>query len=174
MKYDIRLTGISGLYEIICKKYEDGRGFFSETFDAEFFKREFGFVPVQENASVSKRGVIRGLHYQEPQQAKLITVPYGEILDVAVDLRRGSATYGKWKSFHMVAGECRHILIPRGMAHGFSVLSETARVEYKVDRPYAPDYQMTMPYDQLPIDWGLLGSEVILSDKDKNAKPIAI
>lgn len=178
MRYEIEdIQGFNGPKIITCQRFADNRGAFMETFDKSFFERELGFSPVQENTSTSMYGVIRGLHFQESpfEQAKLISVVSGEIMDVAVDMRRGSGTYGKW--FKVRLSACapdqdvalRYVLVPKGFAHGFCVLSYGgAVVNYKVDEVYSPDHQGGMHWNQLPIGWGLPVSFPILSEKDMN------
>jgi dTDP-4-dehydrorhamnose 3,5-epimerase len=153
------------------KVFEDPRGFFLESYNRRVFKQTTGVDPefVQDNESFSVRNVLRGLHYQIRQpQGKLITAIAGEIFDVAVDLRRGSPTFGKWASATLSGGTHRAIWIPPGFAHGFLVLSEHALVHYKASDYYAPEHERTLAWNdpELAIAWPLEG-EPIVSDKDQ-------
>ena len=127
---------------------------------------------IQDNESKSSKGVLRGLHFQKPPyaQAKLVRCIEGCVIDVAVDLRKGSPTYGKHVSVELSGENKRQLFVPRGFAHGFAVMSETAIFAYKVDNSYAPEYDAGIKYDDnvLNIDWGLSEDEVQLSEKDKN------
>lgn len=163
---------ISGLWIIEPQVFRDGRGYFAETFRTEAFRRHVGEVVfVQENESFSTCGVLRGLHYQrEPYaQAKLIRVVQGEVLDVAVDIRPHSPTYGRYASVLLSGDNKLQFFIPRGFAHGFKVISDTALFQYKVDNTYAPDYESGIRYDDpaIAIDWQLSpDTPPILSPKD--------
>jgi len=151
--------------------YKDERGFFFESYNEQTFHKE-GVTNrfVQDNQSFSKYGVIRGLHYQlDPYpQTKLVRVLQGRILDVAVDIRQGSPTFGKYVSVELSSDNKRQLLVPRGFAHGFSVLSETAEVSYKCDGFYDKASEGGIRYDdpQLNIDWQLPLGEAIVSAKD--------
>jgi dTDP-4-dehydrorhamnose 3,5-epimerase len=150
--------------------FGDERGFFLESYNERAFA-ELGIRErfVQDNHSYSARNVLRGLHYQIRQvQAKLVRVAIGEILDVAVDLRRSSQTYGKWEAVRLSGENKRMLWIPAGFAHGFRVLSETAHVLYKATDFYAPQHERTLAWNDpdLKIDWGL-GGEPIVSAKDQ-------
>ena len=127
---------------------------------------------MQDNESKSSRGVLRGLHFQKPPyaQAKLVRCIEGRVMDVAVDIRKGSPTYGKHVAIELSSENKRQLFVPRGFAHGFSVLSDTAVFAYKVDNRYAPESDSGIKYDdkELNIDWGLNKEEVQLSVKDKN------
>ena len=166
---------IPEVLQIEPKVFDDNRGYFFESFNSKKFAelgltREF----VQDNQSRSKKNVVRGLHYQIRQtQGKLIRVLQGEIFDVAVDLRRSSPTFGKWVGEILSAENHRALWVPRGFAHGFSVLSEWAEVAYKVDDYWAPEYERTVQWDdpQIGIDWRLEG-EVILGGKDRSGVPL--
>ncbi|MDD2425931.1 MAG: dTDP-4-dehydrorhamnose 3,5-epimerase [Bacteroidales bacterium] len=152
---------------------EDSRGYFMESFLAGKFNKEvFPVSFVQENESMSKRGVVRGLHYQaDPwSQSKLIRVVTGRIIDIAVDLRRGSPTFKKYVSVDLSEQNKRQLFIPRGFAHGFSVLEDNTIVQYKTDNPYKPDSERAVRWNdpQLNIDWQLPLREITLSEKDKN------
>jgi dTDP-4-dehydrorhamnose 3,5-epimerase len=163
-------TELQGVVVIEPKIFSDARGYFLETYNAKTFA-EAGITErfVQDNQSQSKRGVLRGLHYQiEQSQGKLIRVLLGEIFDVVVDIRPASRTYGKWSGLNLSAAEQKMIWIPKGFAHGFYTLSETAEVAYKVTEFYAPQHEQTLLWNDadLAIRWPLQG-EPILSEKDK-------
>lgn len=163
---------IEGVWVITPKRFGDARGYFSETFKKEEFEAHVGKVEfVQDNESFSSHGVLRGLHFQKGEfsQAKLVRVSQGTVLDVAVDLREGSATYGKHVAVELTAESGRQLYIPRGFAHGFVVLSETAQFQYKVDNVYAPQSECTLKFDDptLGIDWRVGRGEMLLSAKDE-------
>lgn len=164
-------TGFEGLVIIEPRVFEDSRGYFMETYNKHSFD-ELSIKTnwVQDNQSKSSRGVIRGLHYQlKPKaQAKLVRVIEGEIYDVALDLRKGSKTFGKWYGLILSSENKKQFLVPHGFAHGFSVLSETATVLYKCDALYSPEMERGIsPIDpSLNIDWKLNEKELILSEKD--------
>jgi dTDP-4-dehydrorhamnose 3,5-epimerase len=167
----IETTPIKDLVIINPTVFEDSRGYFFEAYNkAKFFENGIEYNFIQDNQSFSKRGVVRGLHLQiNPfAQAKLVRVLEGEILDVAIDLRKNSATYGQHFSVILSAENKKQLMIPHGFAHGFSVLSETASVLYKVDQLYHKDSERGIRYDDatLNIDWKLDLSEVIVSEKD--------
>lgn len=164
-------TSLSGVLLLEPRVFGDDRGFFLESYNERAFA-ELGIRErfVQDNHSYSGRNVIRGLHYQVRQpQGKLIRVVTGTILDVAVDLRRSSATFGKWEAFTLSEENKRMLWIPRGFAHGFRVVSETAHVLYKATDFYAPEQERTVIWNdrQLKIDWELDG-EPIVSSKDQH------
>lgn len=168
---NIEQTGIEDLVVISPKVHEDSRGFFFEGYNQAKFKANgIKYEFIQDNQSFSKRGVIRGLHLQiNPfAQAKLVRVLEGEILDVAVDLRKNSPTFGKHVSVVLSAENKKQLMVPPGFAHGFSVLSETASVLYKVDQLYDKESERGIRYDDLTfaIDWHLNPEEIIASDKD--------
>ena len=166
----IQPTELQGVLIIEPEVFSDARGYFLETYNAQAFagvgiSEQF----VQDNHSHSKRGVLRGLHYQkEKPQGKLIRVLLGEIFDVVVDLRPESSTYGKWSGFNLSSREQKIVWIPKGFAHGFYTLSETADVVYKVTEFYAPQDDRVILWNDpdLAIRWPLQG-EPILSEKDK-------
>lgn len=167
----IEKTTIQDLVIITPRVFEDSRGFFFEAYNqAKFNENGINYQFIQDNQSFSKRGVIRGLHLQiNPfAQAKLVRVLEGEILDVAVDLRKKSPTYGQHFSVVLSADNKKQLMVPHGFAHGFSVLSETASVMYKVDGLYNKESERGIRYDDptLAIDWQLSPEEVIVSDKD--------
>lgn len=152
---------------------EDTRGYFMESFLAGRFEEEiFPVRFIQENESMSKRGVVRGLHYQtDPwSQSKLIRVVTGRIVDIALDLRQGSPTFGKYVSVELSAANKKQLFIPRGFAHGFSVLENQTIVQYKTDNPYKPDFERAVRWDdpQLDINWSLPAEEITLSEKDRH------
>lgn len=171
-------TEIPDLLILEPKVFEDDRGYFFESYSQRRFEEdglEYRFV--QDNESQSVRGVIRGLHYQLAPfaQTKLIRVLEGSILDVALDIRRGSPTFGKWLSFEVSAENKRQILIPRGFAHGFSVLSKKAIFIYKCDNYYHPASERGISYSDpaLGIDWQIPSHEAIVSGKDRVHPPFA-
>lgn len=165
-------TEIDGVWLIEPKVFSDERGYFMEAFKKEEFESHIGTVDfVQDNESKSSFGVLRGLHYQkgEYSQAKLVRVIKGEVLDVAVDLRKSSPTFGKYVSVVLSDENKRQFFIPRGFAHGFAVLSDEAIFTYKVDNKYAPQAEASILYNDetLGIDWPLAESQMLLSAKDK-------
>lgn len=167
--------GLDGVFEIIPRKFGDDRGFFSETYNAKSFAEvgiDLNFI--QDNHSYSAtKGVVRGLHYQLPPfaQDKLIRVTCGAILDVAVDIRKSSPTFGKWVSLEVTAEKWNQILVPKGFAHGFMTLVENTEVIYKVTDYYSPEHDRSIRFDDpaIGIDWPLPSSGVQLSDKDQKA-----
>lgn len=155
--------------------YKDERGYFYESFSDEWFRKNVCDTTfIQDNQSYSKGGVLRGLHYQLPPyaQSKLVRVTKGVVLDVAVDIRLGSPTFGKHVSTILSDTNHRQLFIPRGFAHGFVVLSDDAVFQYKVDNEYAPECAYTIKYDdpRLGIDWMINARQVIVSETDKNAE----
>ena len=171
-------TGIDGAWLIQPRRHADSRGYFCETFRAEAFEEHIGPVRfVQENESMSVRGVVRGLHFQAPPytQAKLVRVSEGLVLDVAVDLRPGSPTFGRNIAVELSADTGRQLYVPKGFAHGFAVLSPTARFQYKVDAYYHPEAEGAIRFDDpsLDIDWRVPRQEMILSAKDLAAQSYA-
>lgn len=168
-------TGIEGLVEIIPQLFPDSRGHFCEMYNRERY-REAGIYNdfCQENLSVSSYGVIRGLHYQlcPYSQAKLATCMQGRVLDVAVDLRMGSPSFGQWRSVILDAEKHNEFFIPQGFAHGLAVLSETAIFSYRCDNLYHPEAEGGIAYDDpnLNIDWMIPYDKRIVSEKDTNRK----
>lgn len=164
-------TGIQGLKIIQPKLFEDSRGYFCETYNEARYKEQG--IPqtfCQDNLSKSSYGVIRGLHYQlQPEsQSKLVTVITGKVYDVAVDLRKGSPTYGKWHGV-ILDGELKNqFIIPQGFAHGFSVLSQEAVFAYKCDNLYNPKLEGGIMYNDkdLNIDWQIPADKQLISEKD--------
>jgi dTDP-4-dehydrorhamnose 3,5-epimerase len=164
-------TPIKDLLIIEPRVFEDTRGYFYESYSqANFSEAGIDIHFVQDNQSKSVYGVIRGLHYQlaPKAQTKLVRVLEGKIFDVALDVRKGSPTYGQWFGMEISAENRKQLLIPRGFAHGFSVLSETAVVFYKCDAFYAPEYDAGIIYNdpELKIDWRIPEDKALLSDKD--------
>jgi dTDP-4-dehydrorhamnose 3,5-epimerase len=167
----IELTGFDGLLVLTPFVYSDERGFFFESYNADRFEQAgLKHHWVQDNQSFSQKGVIRGLHFQKPPhaQAKLVRVLSGRILDVVVDLRSEQPTYGKVFAIELTAENKMQLLIPRGFAHGFSVLSETAEVMYKCDGVYNKSSELGIKYSDpvLNIDWQVNESEATVSEKD--------
>jgi len=167
---------LAGVLLLEPRVFGDDRGFFLESYNERTFA-EVGIREhfVQDNHSYSGRNVVRGLHYQVQQpQGKLVRVVTGEILDVAVDLRRSSPSFGKWESFTLSGENKRMLWIPAGLAHGFRVVSETAHVLYKATNFYAPEYERTLAWNdpQLQIDWQLDGDPII-SPKDRRGTSFA-
>lgn len=168
----------TGLADVLCiepQVFGDARGFFMETWRNSWFE-ELGIDGsfVQDNHSLSRKGILRGLHYQirEPQ-GKLVRVVRGEVFDVAVDMRRYSPTFGKWVGMHLSADNKRMLWVPPGFAHGFLVLSDEAEFVYKCTRYYAPEYDRTLLWNdaEIGVAWPLDGiAEVLLSDKDRLGK----
>ena len=156
------------------KVFTDERGYFMESFRKDLFEenvRKINFV--QDNESKSTKGVLRGLHYQLPlfAQSKLVRVIKGKVLDVAVDIRKGSPTFGKYVVVELSEENKRELFIPRGFAHGFLVLSDEAIFTYKVDNYYAPEYDRSIRFDDptIGIAWNFPKDKIIVSQKDKNA-----
>ena len=176
-----RLDAIDGVRVFDCPKYGDRRGFFSETYHKQKWAEQFGVVAdfIQDNQSLSgPAGTVRGLHFQQGHlaQAKLVRVTRGRVLDVAVDLRPGSPTYGHHVAAELSAENWRQIFVPRGFAHGFATLVPDTEVCYKVDNLYAPDAEGGVLWNDpaLHIDWQLpAGVEPVLSDKDQVLPPLA-
>ena len=169
---------IDGVYIIEPRIFEDARGYFFEAFSKrEFAEQVCDCHSVQENEAKSLYGVVRGLHFQLPPhaQSKLVRVIKGRILDVAVDIRKGSPTFGKHIAIELSDENHLQIFIPHGFAHGYSVLSEEAVVEYKCDNYYAPESEGAIAWDDeaLAIDWGIPAEQVILSEKDKHHPTLA-
>ena len=165
-------TDIEGVVLIEPTVFGDERGYFFESFSQkEFQEKVCHTVFVQDNESKSKYGVLRGLHFQKPpfEQAKLVRVVRGKVLDVAVDIRRDSPTFGRHVSTELSEENKRQLFIPRGFAHGFAVLTEEVIFQYKCDNYYAPLYEGAILWNdpQLNIDWKLPLDAILLSEKDK-------
>lgn len=176
---NIITTPIEGLLVIEPQLFRDARGYFVETYNEQRY-RDAGITSrfVQDNQSCSSYGVVRGLHFQRPPytQAKLVCCTRGRVLDVAVDLRKDSPTFGKWYSVELNEDNHRQFFIPRGFAHGFSVLSETAIFTYKCDNLYHPeaDGGILLSDPALAIDWQIPEDKMILSDKDRRHTTLAL
>ena len=164
-------TDIKDVFIVEPKVFGDDRGYFCETYSEKDFKEAgLDYTFVQDNQSSSKRGVLRGLHFQKSHpQAKLVRVLRGEVFDVAVDLRDGSDTYGKWVGVLLSGENKKQLMIPRGFAHGFVVVSDSAEFAYKCDDFYHPEDEGGIRFDDedISIDWPEVG-ELTLSEKDKN------
>lgn len=170
-------TDIDGVLIVELKVFGDNRGWFAETYSKEKFHQlgidvEF----IQDNHSFSEqKGVLRGLHFQQPPmaQTKLVRCTRGEILDVAVDIRRGSPTYKKWVAVKLTAENKRQMLVPKGFAHGFVTLTDGVEVYYKVDEYYSPENDRGIRYDdpEINVDWGV--RDPIMSEKDLKAPFLA-
>lgn len=169
MSINVEKTSLTGVLVIVPRVFRDQRGFFLETYHKEKYRlagidRSF----VQDNHSCSRKGILRGLHYQlNHPQAKLITVSRGEIYDVAVDIRRGSPSFGKWIGVYLSEQNNRQLFIPEGFAHGFVVLSDPADVTYKCTDLYDPEDEQGVIWSdpQIGIEWPMV--DPVLSDKDK-------
>lgn len=172
---EVRSLGLDGVVEIVPIKSGDDRGFFSETYNAKIMSdRGLPQIFVQDNHSYSAaKGVLRGLHYQLPPKAqdKLVRVVRGAILDVAVDIRMSSPTFGHWVALELSADKWNQIFVPKGFAHGFITLTGHTEVLYKVTDFYSPAHDRSLRFDdpQIAIDWRLPQSEIRLSEKDHNA-----
>ncbi|MCQ2300165.1 MAG: dTDP-4-dehydrorhamnose 3,5-epimerase [Bacteroidales bacterium] len=171
-------TDIEGVYIIEPKIFGDARGYFFESFSQREFDEKIGPVQfVQDNESKSCYGVLRGLHFQKPPyaQSKLVRVVKGKVLDVAVDIRKGSPTYGKYVAAELSEENHRQFFIPKGFAHGFSVLSDEVVFQYKCDSFYAPQSEGAITWNdpQLAIDWQIPADRVMLSEKDKHHGSLA-
>lgn len=168
--FEFHKTEIEGVFIIEPKVFGDDRGYFMETYkESDFLDAGLNYKFVQDNQSKSRKGVLRGLHYQKHYpQAKLVRVISGEVFDVAVDLRKGSPTYGKWVGVILTAENKKMFMIPRGFAHGFVVLSETAEFVYKCDELYHPEDEGGIMWNdpEVGIKWPY-EDEPLLSEKDK-------
>lgn len=170
-------TGFKGLLVIKPTVFADCRGYFFESYNqTEMEKAGIDFKPVQDNESKSSFGVIRGLHYQlnPSAQTKLVRVISGKIFDVALDIRRDSETFGKWFGIELDSEEKKQVLIPKGFAHGFSVLSETAIIQYKCDNFYNPKAERGISAcdPSISIDWKIEKEKAIFSEKDLKNPPL--
>ena len=173
-KFNFIETGIEGLYVIEPTVYGDARGYFMETYNDEFapYVKHLDGSPavfVQDNESRSKRGVLRGLHFQKANpQGKLVRVIDGEVFDVAVDLRKSSPTFGKWYGVYLSAENKKQFYVPEGFAHGFLVTSEFATFAYKCTRLYDPSSEGGLLWcdGEIGIEWPTLDTEILLSEKD--------
>ena len=166
-------TELPDVYIIEPSVYRDQRGYFLESFNLdEFEENVYPIKFIQDNESKSTKGVLRGLHFQNPpySQAKLVRCIEGSVMDVAVDIRKGSPTYGKHISVELSGENKKQLFVPKGFAHGFAVISDTATFAYKVDNAYAPKSDAGIRYDdtELGIEWGLKEEDIQLSEKDEN------
>ena len=167
-------TEIEGLKIIEPRLFGDARGYFFESFNARDFAEQTGLEVtfVQDNESKSRYGVVRGLHFQKPPytQTKLVRVVSGSVLDVAVDIRRDSKTYGRYVAVELSGEDHRQLFLPKGMAHGFAVLSDEVVFQYKCDAYYTPQSEGAIAWNDptLAIDWQLPADKVILSEKDSH------
>ena len=166
-------TEIEGVFIIEPKVFKDSRGYFMEAWKQEEFNEHVGKINfIQDNESKSAFGVLRGLHYQKGMysQSKLVRVVSGTVLDVAVDIRRGSPWFGQHVACILSGENHRQFFVPRGFAHGFAVLSPEAVFQYKCDNPYAPEAEGAIAWDDpsLGIDWGIPEASVLLSEKDRH------
>lgn len=171
-------THIDGVVIIEPKVFGDARGYFFESFSEREFKEKVGDIHfVQDNESMSKFGVMRGLHFQRPPyaQSKLVRCVKGQVVDVAVDIRKGSPTYGQHVAVLLTEDNHRQFFIPQGFAHGFAVLSETTVFQYKCDNFYHPEVDggISILDETLGIDWGLAIEEALVSEKDANHPKLA-
>lgn len=165
-------TEIIGCYIVKHKSFTDSRGFFTVPYNKEIFNSNLGYEIdfIQDNLSYSHKGTIRGLHYQkgEYSQSKLVSCVKGHVLDVAVDIRKDSPTFGNVVKIELMFGSNKHLFVPKGCAHGFSVLSDDAIFQYKVDNPYNKDSESGIIYNDptLNINWGVEPIDLMISDKD--------
>ena len=169
-KFNFVETKIKDVFIITPTVFGDNRGYFMESYnESEFKAAGLDYTFVQDNQSSSRKGVLRGLHFQKTfPQAKLVRVLRGEVFDVAVDLRRDSATYGQWVGVHLSEENKRQFMVPRGFAHGFLVTSDYAEFAYKCDEFYHPEDEAGIIYNdpEIAVEWPDVG-EIILSEKDK-------
>lgn len=167
-------TDIEGPFIIEPRLFGDARGYFFESFNAREFSQQTGLdvAFVQDNESRSSRGVLRGLHFQKPPyaQSKLVRVVEGRVVDVAVDIRKGSPTYGRHVAVELTGDNHRQFFVPKGFAHGFVVLSEVALFQYKCDEFYHPEAEGAIAWNDptLAIPWPIGADEVLLSERDKH------
>ena len=174
----VQQTNIEGVYIVEPVLHGDERGYFMESFSERDFEAQTGLKVrfVQDNESCSRKGVLRGLHFQkEPYaQAKLVRVVRGKVLDVAVDIRPESPTYGKYVATELSGENHRQMFIPKGFAHGYVVLEDDTVFQYKCDEYYHPEAEGGIAWNdpQIAIDWGVAESELIFSEKDKRFKPL--
>ena len=171
-------TAIPGVLVVEPTIFGDDRGYFFESYNERDFTEKVGKVDfVQDNESKSRYGVVRGLHFQKPPfaQSKLVRVIVGRVLDVAVDIRKGSPTFGKHVAMELTAENHLQFFMPKGIAHGFAVLSQEAVFQYKCDNFYAPQSEGAIAWNDpaLDIDWRIPSDEVILSEKDKHHPVLA-
>lgn len=177
-------TDIEGVLIIEPRIFEDARGYFFESFSQREFNEKVSpiighdIVFCQDNESKSSYGVLRGLHFQKPPyaQSKLVRCVKGHVLDVAVDIRKGSPTYGRYVAVELTEDNHRQFFLPKGMAHGFAVLSETAVFQYKCDEFYHPEAEGAVAWDdpELGIDWKIPAKDILLSAKDSAHSPLSM
>lgn len=171
---EVKKTDIEGVLIVEPKVWGDNRGYFFESFNARDFADKTGLeiTFVQDNESKSRYGVLRGLHFQLPPytQSKLVRCVKGRVLDIAVDIRKGSPTYGKWVSCELTEDNHRQFFVPKGMAHGFCVLSEEAVFQYKCDDFYHPEAEGGIAWDDpdIAVQWPLPSEDISLSERDKH------
>ena len=171
---EVKKTDIEGVLIVEPKVWGDDRGYFFESFNARDFAEKTGLdiTFVQDNESKSRYGVLRGLHFQLPPytQSKLVRCVKGRVLDIAVDIRKGSSTYGKWVSCELTEDNHRQFFVPKGMAHGFCVLSEEAVFQYKCDDFYHPEAEGGIAWDDpdIAVQWPLPSEDISLSERDKH------
>lgn len=176
---EVRALALKGVLEIRTPQFADDRGFFSEVWNmARWSEAGIDTIFVQDNHSLSRqRGVLRGLHYQAPPvaQAKLVRVTRGAVFDVAVDIRAGSPTCGRWVSTILSAERWNQLFIPAGFAHGFLTLEADSEVIYKVSAPYSAEHDRAIRFDDpdIAIEWPIAEDELVLSDKDRAAPLLA-
>jgi dTDP-4-dehydrorhamnose 3,5-epimerase len=176
---EITTTELPGVLILTPKRFGDDRGFFSEVYNRDVFMREgIDIVFVQDNHSLSRDvGVVRGLHFQSPPHAqdKLVRVGAGVVFDVAVDIRKGSPTYGDWIGVELSAENGKQLLVPKGFLHGFITRAPNSELLYKCSDVYAPDCDGAVNFadESLAIDWGMPVADAILSDKDRAAQSFA-
>lgn len=178
MPINVIKTPLQGVYIIEPRLFNDGRGYFFESFSERDFNAAVRPVKfVQDNESKSSYGVVRGLHFQKPPfcQSKLVRVVKGAVLDVAVDIRKGSPTFGQHVAVELTEDNHRQLFLERGFAHGFAVLSETAIFQYKCDNFYAPQSEGAVAFDDpaLGIDWRIPREKFLLSEKDTKHSRLA-
>lgn len=171
---EVKTTAIEGVLIIEPTVFGDERGYFFESFNEREFRRKTGLDVkfIQDNESKSRYGVLRGLHFQKApfEQAKLVRVVKGRVFDVAVDIRKGSPTFGKYTAVELTGDNHRQCFIPRGFAHGFCVLSDEAVFQYKCDEYYHPEAEDAIAWDDpdIAIEWPIPVDDIILSEKDKH------
>ncbi|WP_165021393.1 dTDP-4-dehydrorhamnose 3,5-epimerase [Dysgonomonas sp. ZJ279] len=168
---------IKGVWVIEPKVFADERGYFMESFRKEAFEQHIGKAEfIQDNESKSTRGVLRGMHYQtgEFSQAKLVRALQGAVLDVVIDIRKSSPTFGEYVAVELTEDNKKQLFVPRGFAHGFLVLSDEAVFAYKVDNIYSPKHEASILWNDptINIDWNINESEIILSAKDQIGKQL--
>ena len=178
MPYSVEHTELPDVFVLTPKVFGDDRGFFYESFNQRDFEAATGIHAdfVQDNHSRSRHGVLRGLHFQARNaQGKLVRVTSGEVFDVAVDIRKDSATFGRWTGHHLSARNAQQLWIPPGYAHGFLVLSEHAEFLYKTTDYYAPEHERTLAWNDpdIGIVWPAV-DEILLSDKDKAERALRL